>query len=348
MPADLAVIKGPYFRDLLDQPRAIAATAEALEMTPALSDAVSRVRAGKFRRLVLTGMGSSYHALHPLHIRLIDAGFNSVMEETSELIHYKARLLDEESLVIVVSQSGRSAEIVHLLNVAARRATLLGVTNTPGSPLDSTGVTAVLTKAGDESSVSCKTYMATLAALSWLADLLVGHDPDKCRAEFAQAARAAAQYLDDWERHVTHLLALLDVRHIFIAGRGPSLAAVNTGALIIKESDHFPAEGMSSAAFRHGPFEMLSRDVLVVVFAGPPNTTELNSALVRDIANHGGRAALVSEDADSVPFRIPTAPAAALPAMEILPVQMLTLALGAKAGRTPGTFTLASKVTTVE
>ena len=50
---------------------------------------------------------------------------------------------------------------------------------------------------------------------------------------------------------------LNNTRHLFLVGRGASLASVATGALIIKESDHFHAEGMSSAAFRHGPFEML-------------------------------------------------------------------------------------------
>lgn len=349
MPVDLAVVKGRYLEDLLDQPQAIAATVEAFVVSPALGEIVSQIRAGRFTRIVLTGMGSSYHALHPLHIRLIDAGLNAVMEETSELIHYKDRLLSDGSLVIAVSQSGRSAEIVRLPDIAARRATIISVTNTPGSPLASRAAATVMTSAGDEFSVSCKTYVTTLAALSWLGELLVGDDPERCRSEFAQAAHAAAQYLENWERHVIELLALIgDAKHLVLAGRGPSLAAVNTGALIIKESDHFPAEGISSAAFRHGPLEMVGRDTLVIVFAGPPTTWDLNTALARDICRHGGRAGLVSEDAERGALRLPAGQAPTLPILEILPVQMLTLALAAKAGREPGTFTVASKVTTVE
>jgi glutamine---fructose-6-phosphate transaminase (isomerizing) len=57
------------------------------------------------------------------------------------------------------------------------------------------------------------------------------------------------------------------IRHLFLVGRGSSLAAVGTGALMVKESDHFHAEGMSSAAFRHGPFEMLSPETFVFVFS---------------------------------------------------------------------------------
>ena len=139
-----------------------------------------------------------------------------------------------------------------------------------------------------------------------------------------------------------------DVENLFLTGRGPSLAAVGTGALTIKESDHFAAEGMGSAAFRHGPFEMIGRHTFLVVFAGADSTRELNARLVRDVRDHGGVAELVSQDSDSCVFRIPPHPAAALPIFEILPVQMITLALGARARREPGRFTVLSKVTTVE
>ena len=57
-------------------------------------------------------------------------------------------------------------------------------------------------------------------------------------------------------------------RHLFLVGQGASLAAVGTGAGIVKEADHFHGEGMSSAAFRHGPFEMLSDETFVLVFGG--------------------------------------------------------------------------------
>ena len=72
-------------------------------------------------------------------------------------------------------------------------------------------------------------------------------------------------------------------RHLLLVGRGSSLAAVGTGALIIKESDHFQAEGMSSGAFRHGPFEMLCDGTFVIVFAGDHKTRHLNQRLFEDV-----------------------------------------------------------------
>ena len=66
------VVEGPYLRDILDQPRALDATLRRLESSPALDRLVRRIVDGAYERIVLTGMGSSYHGLHPIHLRLVE------------------------------------------------------------------------------------------------------------------------------------------------------------------------------------------------------------------------------------------------------------------------------------
>ena len=114
MVPDLNVIEGRYLQDLLDQPRALQDTLETLERPKDLLDLSLRLNRGKFQRIVLTGMGSSFHALHPLNLQLNSHGFTSIMLETSELIHHNARFFDPKTLVIAVSQSGQSAEMLRL------------------------------------------------------------------------------------------------------------------------------------------------------------------------------------------------------------------------------------------
>jgi len=126
------------------------------------------------------------------------------------------------------------------------------------------------------------------------------------------------------------------------------LAAVGTGALIVKESAHFHAEGMSSAAFRHGPMEMLSDETFVVVFSGDHRTRKLNLRLLSDVRQEGGRAELVGETAALDCFRLPDHASSIRPILEMLPIQMITLALAARVGREPGKFERATKVTTTE
>jgi glucosamine--fructose-6-phosphate aminotransferase (isomerizing) len=93
---------------------------------------------------------------------------------------------------------------------------------------------------------------------------------------------------------------------------------------------------------------MVGPETFVLVFAGEARTRNLNKHLFEDIRASGGRAAFVDRDRCECPYCLPNVPPSLLPVLEILPVQMLTLALGAITGRQPGKFRLASKITTTE
>jgi glutamine---fructose-6-phosphate transaminase (isomerizing) len=347
--ADLSLIEGPYLSDLLDQPRALEQTAGGLEESTTLQKFAHALARGEYQRAVLTGMGSSLHSLYPLYLALSQAGIPAQMVETAELALNMGRVLNERTLLVVVSQSGRSAETIRLLGLTAGRVPTIGVTNTPDSPLAAQSDATVLMHAGEESTVSCKTYVSTLVALEWLSAVLRGADLTETRGRLRQAAPAAASYLAGWRSHFESLLARLEgTRHVFVTGRGTSLAAAETGGLILKESAHFAAEGMSAAALRHGPYEMLGPHVFVVVFEGDSAAAALNRRLVADVRSAGGRSVLVSEDAEDVVFRLPPVPLEVCSVAEILPVQMMSLALASINGHHAGRFERAAKITTIE
>jgi glutamine---fructose-6-phosphate transaminase (isomerizing) len=349
VPRDFSIVEGGYLRDILDQPRALDETLAALEVSKKLQQLAGRLQQGKFKTVVLTGMGSSFHALHPLNIQLVNHGLTAMMVETSELLHYRNGLFDPKTLIVAVSQSGQSVEVVRLLEINRGKSSVIGITNTAGSPLAEQADATILTRAGEEFSVSCKTYLTALMALQWLGDVVCKRDLRRTRQELKLAGPAVRHYLAGWREHAQGLARTLGgIRHLFLVGRGSSLAAVGTGALIVKESDHFHAEGMSSAAFRHGPFEMLSDETFVLVFVGERKTRELNLRLFEDVREERGRAELVGEGAACPPFVLPATPASIRPILEILPVQMVTLALAGQAGREAGRFDRTSKITTKE
>jgi len=348
--SSLRVVEGPYFQDVLDQPRALRETHGGLAPSPALGALASRLAQGALRRVVLTGMGSSYHGLAPLHLRLLGAGHASAMVESSELLYYQDALLGEGALLVLVSQSGRSAEIVRLLDtVRGRGVATIGVTNTADSPLAAAADACVLTRAGEEATVSCKTYLASQMALAFLGEALAGGDPAAALAALEPTIAATEAYVAAWRAHVDALAARLDgVRAVYYAGRGASLAAACSAGLITKESTHLPSEGMSSAAFRHGPMEMLDSAVFLLVFEGAARTRALNAALVADVRAAGARAFLAGPGADEPAFRLPDPGDLARPVIELLPVEMITLALAALHGREAGRFERATKVTATE
>jgi glutamine---fructose-6-phosphate transaminase (isomerizing) len=347
---ELRILEGSYLRDVLDQPRALAETIARLEPSEPLRTMAGRLARGACRRIVLTGMGSSHHGLVPLQLRLVAAGHAPLLVEASELLHHQRPLLADGTMLVVMSQSGRSAEIVRLLElVRGHGVDVLAITNTPGSPLEREAMASVLTHAGEEATVSCKTYLAAQAALAFAGEVLAGGDAGRVREQLAAAAPTVTGYLARWREHVETVAPLLrGARAIYYAGRGASLAAAATAGLITKESTHHPAEGMSSAAFRHGPLEMLDADVFLLVFEGAESTRALNRALVGDVRAAGARAYLAGADAAEPVFRLPAVSDAARPVVELLPVEMITLALAAIDGREAGRFERAGKVTTSE
>ena len=226
---------------------------------------------------------------------------------------------------------------------------MVAITNTPDSPLGRHADVTILTHAGDEFSVSCKTYVAALMALKWVADILCEKTLRRTRRELAEAAPLASAYLAGWKKHVRIMAERLrKIRTLYLAGRGSSQAAVGTGGLIIKESDHFPAEGMSSAAFRHGPLEIVNGETFVLVFSGDTRARDLHKRLVQDVRRRNGQGELAGDDGTLSALRFAAGPDSIRPVLEILPVEMITLALAALSGREAGRFESATKVTTTE
>lgn len=341
------VIQGRYFQDLLGQPEALENTLPVLEVTDKLRRLTPME--GKYHRVVLTGMGASLNALQPLYLSLLACGTSALLVETSELIHFLPRLLDESTLVVAVSQSGKSAETVKLLDLPGRKSPVVGVTNGADSPLAMRADASLVTRAGSEFSVSCKTYVSAIAVLAWLGGLLCGGQPGRSAGELRQAPGLVRDYLSRWQSHVESLMRELEgVRDLFFLGRGSSLAAAMNSGLIIKESTRFHSEGMSSAAFRHGPFEMVDSHLFALVYAGDPQVEELNRSLVKDIRRAGGRAFLCGPQSDAEALRLPAVAPALRPILEILPAQMISLALGALTGVEAGKFRKATKVTETE
>ncbi|HSV85837.1 MAG TPA: SIS domain-containing protein [Levilinea sp.] len=337
-----------YHEDILNQPKALAATLDAAAQPPVIiAKTGSDFLRGGLKRLVLTGMGSSLYAQQPLYLKLLSAGLPVTLIETSELIHHAQALLAPHTCVLAVSQSGRSAEIVHLLEKHTGR--LLAVCNDANSPLAQAAHGLLLTQAGEEHTVSCKTYVASLAALELMGEALLGRPVEPRLAELRAVLPLVEHFLSGWQRHVADFQQLLvGVQNVIYAGRGASLAAALTAGLTTKESTRSPAEGMSSAAFRHGPLEMVSEKLFVLVFEGDEPTRRLNRRLVDEINALGGRACLVGPSAQVAATHLPEVPAAARPILEMLPVQMLTLALAGLHGHKAGEFSQATKVTGIE
>lgn len=340
--------------EIAGQPQAIRRAARAVRrQSPALGRMAAELE--RRPRLVLTGMGSSYDACYPAATTLAQRGLLATMVDAAELLHYRQPALGSDNLLVCVSQSGESAETVRLvreLRERERRPFVVSVTNGLDNALAGTADLALDTHAGGELGPSTITFCATLVVMAAVADALSGRELPWA-ADDEQAARACERLLADPERDAARLVDWLGDRPVLaLLGRGGSRAAAEMGALTLKEAARYPAESLQAAQFRHGPLELAGPQLAVVVLACEPRTLELDLRLARDVLAAGGAALVIGptgglpEGAAGVP--VPTVSPGLSPAVSIVPVQLLAWALARRRGLEPGTYTLATKVTTHE
>ena len=343
-----------FLEEMAGQPQAIRRAARAVrDQSPAL--ALMAAELGRRPRLVLTGMGSSYDACYPAATTLAQRGLLATMVDAAELLHYRQPALGPENLLVCVSQSGESAETVGLVRELQERELrpfIVSVTNGLDNALVGAADLALDTRAGGELGPSTITFCATLVVMAAVADALSGGELPWA-ADDEGAAHACAQLLADPERDAASLLEWLGERPMLaLLGRGGSRAAAEMGALTLKEAARYPAESLQAAQFRHGPLELAGPQLAVVVLACEPRTLELDLRLAGDVLAAGGAALVIGpngglpEGAAGVP--VPTVSPGLSPAVSIVPVQLLAWALARRRGLEPGTYTLATKVTTHE
>ncbi len=348
----------PFLAEIAAQPDAIRRAAATLVDQ---RDLLERIREAGVasRTLVFTGMGSSYDACYPAVNDLAGRGVPSLLVDAAELLHFRRPILNAQTLVVIVSQSGESAEIVRLVNEIGKQRTrpfVVSITNGLDSDLARGADVRLDTWAGVETGPSTKTFAGAMTTLSGLARLLGGDGVDtaidRTRTAAEGAALAAERLLDDPEAYAAKLVEWLGESDVMVVlGRGPARAAAEMGALTLKESGVM-AESLESAMFRHGPLELAGPGMSAIVMATEPETRRLDLALAADLVQAGAAVLVVTPDGEEPKGAHSVATGyldrALVSAVSILPVQLLAWKLAADRGRTPGAYTRASKVTTRE
>ena len=350
----------PFLAEICAQPDATRRAAEGLSAQTVGLRNLAQAASG-IRTLLFTGMGASYHACYPAVTELAARGVAAHLVDTAELLHFRRPLLNGDTLIVSVSQSGESAEVVRLAEEVraqsgAGRPFLVAITNGTGNALFAQADVGLDSGAGIEHGPSTMTFSASLVVLSGVVRVLAGADPPEAVERTARAAEQAARIADrllaDPEEQAGELLAWHRGRDTTVLlGRGPARAASEMGALLLKESAGIPAEALETAQFRHGPLELAGPDMAAVVIATEPETLSLDLALADELV-HAGAATLVVTTGEppkgALGVRVGAMDRTLAPSVSIAPVQLLAWRLAVERGRTPGVLTRASKVTTHE
>jgi glutamine---fructose-6-phosphate transaminase (isomerizing) len=340
----------PYILDILSQPDSLKSALEHFDPAP-LAPLTKAIRNNDFDRILITGMGGSLYASYPVWLMLANAGLPALWVDTAELIHHTPGLITPKTLLWVVSQSGKSAEIVSAIDFERmpKPAALLATVNDMESPLAKAAQYHVQIHAEVEKTVSTRTYVNTLGVGQLAALALLGKDIEAARTELLQTAAAMKAYLGDWENVTKQIGSALGLpKRLAILGRGSSLAATYTGALILGEASKYMATPFQAGEFRHGPLELATPDLTTLILAGPQETRELNQRLLKDLRGYKVNAFLMDSSSNEWQIAIPQVPAIGLPLMEIVPLQLLSIHFAQQIGVEPGFFFRSGKITLAE
>ncbi|MGB9673657.1 MAG: SIS domain-containing protein [Anaerolineales bacterium] len=341
----------PYKAEILSQPSNIRNVLTNFDAR-ALDDLRKYIKIKKFERIIMTGMGASFFSLYPAWLDLALLGIPVIHVDIAELIHYADAYVTEKTLLWVVSQSGRTAELEALLDKNKfLPGFFLATVNDLTSPLAQRADLFLSIHAEVEKTVSTRTYVNSLVVNRLTALSLLGKEVSATIQTFAKTADLLEEYLQRFEETIRVLKAQIGIPpHLILIGRGASLASAWMGALMMQEAAKFPAFASNAGQFRHGPLEMVDSKITAIVMAGSPLTRDLNKKLLLDLLKYGAKGYFLTdeEEKDIPTITIPRGEEIALPLLEIVPLQCLSISLAELSGLEAGKFFRLGKITQEE
>nr|WP_027945746.1 SIS domain-containing protein [Amycolatopsis taiwanensis] len=288
------------------------------------------------RFALLAARGSSDHAaLYAKYLMEVLLGLPAGLVSPSTVTLYGARPDLRDVLLVSVSQSGGSPDLVEFTETARDRGALtVAVTNTPSSPVHKAAELAVDIGAGTEHAVAAtKTYSATLLALYLLVDAVRGGDGSAATELGALAEQALAvpvQRAIDRYRFVDRVIT---------TGRGYSYATALESALKLAETSYLAARAYSGADLLHGPVAAIDEETAVLAVTGAGRGGAAMRQVLAAVAERGADVLALGSAAEDAPadVRVPVPRVAEelAPVLEVLPVQRLALGLALARGGDP-------------
>ena len=341
-----AAEKGGYehfmFKEIMEQPDAIHKTVsprikdgkvvfEGISLTP---DYVKNLR-----KIFIVACGSSYHVGVVAKYNIEKFARIPVEVALASEFRYSSPLVDENTLVICISQSGTTADTIAALREAKRLgAKVLSIVNVVGSTIAKESDDVLYTWAGPEIAVATTKAYSTQLAVTYLITLyladICGTISQEEYAEIIEGLKKLPEELQsllDNKEHIQYLASIyFNNNDIFFIGRNIDYALSLEGSLKLKEISYIHSEAYAAGELKHGTISLIEDGTLVIAIASYQkllektlsNAVEVKSrdARVLALTTESGKE-LVSHTADEM-MLIPDVHEMLLPSLAVVPMQM--------------------------
>jgi glucosamine--fructose-6-phosphate aminotransferase (isomerizing) len=287
----------------------------------------------------LIGCGSSYHAcLSASYTFSKIATFHVNVVLGSEFPNYE-HFLNEKSLVIAVSQSGETTDVLEAVKAAKKKGSkIISIVNAMGSSLTRYSDSFLMLNAGPEICVlSTKTYTSQVALLTLIAYALAGkYDEGKQKLKFLWNVIYNLTSASTREKIKEVAEKLKDKEHIFLIGRGIHYPTALEAALKIKEVSYIHAEAFAGGELKHGTIALIEEGTPCIVFVSGENERETLSNAI-EIKSRGGYIIGVAPNNNEIFDHFIKVPEAntETPICQIIPIQILAYQLAILRGCDP-------------
>lgn len=340
-----AAEKGGYehfmLKEIYEQPKAVLDT-----ISPRIKDDrivldelnMSEEEMKALKRIYIIGCGSAYHVGVTGKYVLEKLTRIPVEVDLASEFRYRNPILEKDSMVIVISQSGETADSLAALRKAQELGVkVLGVVNVVGSTIAREADNVLYTWAGPEISVATtKAYSTQLSALYLLAVMLgelrgtiSGTEYQELLTELRSLPDKIQEILGDKERIQWFASKYANAQDVFFLGRGVDYATSLEGSLKLKEISYIHSEAYAAGELKHGTISLIEDGILTVAVVTQPDLYEKMISNIVEVRTRGGyiftltnKGNCVMEDNSDFTVYIPKTHPCFAPSLAVIPLQL--------------------------
>jgi glutamine---fructose-6-phosphate transaminase (isomerizing) len=336
-------------REIYEQPLALRETirrnVDGNNIFPAVVQSIDSAFS-EVRKIIIAASGSSRNAGLAGEIMMEDLAGVAVDVEYSSEYCLRSTLAGGDSIVVVITQSGETADTIAAQREAIRRgAKTIAISNVAGSTIAREASATLITYAAPECAVpATKSFTAQLSLL-YLFALFLAHKSgrisgelvDSCLNRLARVPSEIERELSAWDSQAAKVARFVqDAKAFLYLGRGVHYAIAREGALKLKEVSYVQAEGMPAGELRHGPNALVDEKLVVIALA-TRDVSDSDSTLrfqktmgvLEYVRSCGGQVIAIAAEGDSEVSQVadrvifvPAAPELLLPILEVVPLQL--------------------------